>query len=195
MLGFHNIHRFRFSTALLSFLFLPFWLTVSASQWLVQLSYPFSLLRIPILSCLISRAFFYGSHTWISVRFLSSFLVSLPQLFHKCLPFAFAFGLFPYLSSFFRPILFRFRLLGFLLLPFHSFWLYLTVVSPVCDLAFALSLSPFSWTWFLMSSFQVLVLGFLFVSFRSSLFRSHSRSTGVSLWYSLGLVLDFRFST
>ena len=31
----------------------------------------------------------------IAVRFLSPFPVSLPQLFHRCLPFAFAFGLSP----------------------------------------------------------------------------------------------------
>ena len=34
--------------------------------------------------------------TRLSVCFLSSLPVSLPQLFHRCFPFAFAFGLFPY---------------------------------------------------------------------------------------------------
>ena len=35
--------------------------------------------------------------TQLSVCFLSSFPVSLPQPFHWCFPFAFAFGLFPFL--------------------------------------------------------------------------------------------------
>ena len=35
--------------------------------------------------------------TRLSVRFLSPFPVSLPQLFHWCFPFALAFGLFPFL--------------------------------------------------------------------------------------------------
>ena len=37
-----------------------------------------------------------GSRTRLAVCFLSSFLASLPQLFHECLPSAFAFGLFPF---------------------------------------------------------------------------------------------------
>ena len=43
----------------------------------------------------VSRVFFSGSRTRLSVCFLSSFPVSLPQPFHRCLPFAFAFGIFP----------------------------------------------------------------------------------------------------
>ena len=53
-----------------------------------------------------------------AVRFLSPFPDSLPQLFLRCLPYAFAFGLFRFRSTFFRPLLFRLRLLGFLFLPF-----------------------------------------------------------------------------
>ena len=49
----------------------------------------------PVLSSLISHAFLPGSGTQLSVCFLSSFPVSLPQLFHRCLPSAFAFGLSP----------------------------------------------------------------------------------------------------
>ena len=49
----------------------------------------------PSRSSLISHAFAPGSRTRLSVRFLSSFLASLPQLFHECLPSAFAFGLSP----------------------------------------------------------------------------------------------------
>ena len=39
----------------------------------------------PLLSGLVSRAFFPDLCTWLSVSFLSSFLASLPQLFRKCL--------------------------------------------------------------------------------------------------------------
>ena len=48
------------------------------------------------LPSLISHAFLPDSCTRLSVCFLSSLPVSLPQLFHRCFPFAFAFGLFPY---------------------------------------------------------------------------------------------------
>ena len=57
----------------------------------------------PFLSGPISRAFLPGSRTRLPVRFLSSFLASLPQLFHECLPSAFAFGLFPFLPVSFVP--------------------------------------------------------------------------------------------
>ena len=50
--------------------------------------------RLP--SCLISHAFSPASRTRLPVRFLSPFLASLPQLFHECLPSAFAFGLSPF---------------------------------------------------------------------------------------------------
>ena len=53
-------------------------------------------LVFPTLSCLISHAFFPGSRTRHSVCFLSPFPDSLPQLFLRCLPFAFAFGLSPF---------------------------------------------------------------------------------------------------
>ena len=43
----------------------------------------------------ISRACFPDSLTRLPVCFLSPFLASLPQLFHECLPSAFAFGLLP----------------------------------------------------------------------------------------------------
>ena len=57
----------------------------------------FASLAFPVLSDPVSRAFFPGSRTQISVCFLSSFPVSLPQLFHRCFPLAFAFGLSPHL--------------------------------------------------------------------------------------------------
>ena len=57
----------------------------------------------PFLPGPISRAFLPGSRTRLPVRFLSSFLASLPQLFHECLPYACAFGLFPFLPVSFVP--------------------------------------------------------------------------------------------
>ena len=55
--------------------------------------------------------------------FLSPFPDSLPQLFLRCLPRAFAFGLFPSNLLIFRPLLFRFWLLGlcFFLSSFFPF--------------------------------------------------------------------------
>ena len=69
-------------------LFLPFpLLPDSASQWLPQRSaLAFAPAVFPVLSCLVSRAFLPGFGTWLSVCFLSSFPVSLPQPFHRCFP-------------------------------------------------------------------------------------------------------------
>ena len=77
-------------------------------------------LVFPVLPGLVSHAFLPGSRTRLPVRFLSPFPDSLPQLFLRCLPFAFAFGLFPVLSASFRTLLSRFRLFSFLFLPFRS---------------------------------------------------------------------------
>ena len=63
----------------------------------------------------------------LAVCFLSPFLASLPQLFHECLLSAFASCIFRFPSAFFRPLLFRFRLLGLLFLPFRSSRFCLTV--------------------------------------------------------------------
>ena len=51
----------------------------------------------------VSRVFLCGSRTQLSVSFLSSFPASLPQLFHRCLPYALNFRYFPLRSAFFRP--------------------------------------------------------------------------------------------
>jgi len=59
----------------------------------------------PFLSGLISHAFLKGSCTRLPVCFLSSFPASLPQPFHRCLPYAFASGIFHFRSAFFRPLL------------------------------------------------------------------------------------------
>ena len=64
-----------------------------------------TLLSLPWLSPSVPPGFPcfpFGFRTWLSACFLSSFPASLPQPFHWCLPFAFAFGLFPsfcFLSS------------------------------------------------------------------------------------------------
>ena len=86
----------------------------------------------PGLPCLIPRFFVLG----FSVSFLSLFPDSLPQLFLRCLPYACAFGLFPFRSASFRPLLFRFLLLSFPSLPFVSLpcltsWL-VSQVLPLC---------------------------------------------------------------
>ena len=58
-------------------------------------------------------------------------LIRFPQLFLRCFPYALAFGIFRFPSASFRPLLFRFRLLSLLLLPFRTSRLRLTVASPV----------------------------------------------------------------
>ena len=65
----------------------------------------------PFLSDPISRAFLPGSRTRLPVCFLSSFPVSLPQLFHWCFPsfpLSLLFRAFPFPLGFFRPLRFRF---------------------------------------------------------------------------------------
>ena len=105
----------------------------------------------------------------------------------------FRFRAFPFPSAFFRPLLFRFRLLSlcFFLSSFFPF-------------------SPSQWVFFgapfrsrflgLPRSFRpdlscplsrFLVLGFLFVSFRPSLIRSHSCSSGAYLVLSLSVFFPF----
>ena len=55
----------------------------------------FASVAVPVIPGPVSRALFPGSCTRLSVSFLSPFPDSLPQLFLRCFPFAFAFGLFP----------------------------------------------------------------------------------------------------
>ena len=69
---------------LLGLLFLPFRSSrfcLSVASPVLPLRFPF--LAFPVLSSLISHAFFPGSRTRFSVGFLSSFPASLPQLFHR----------------------------------------------------------------------------------------------------------------
>ena len=71
-----------------------------------------------------------------AVCFLSPFPDSLPQLFLRCLLPAFAFRIFRFPFVSFRPLPFRFRLLGLLFLPFCSSRFSLTVASSVLPLCF-----------------------------------------------------------
>ena len=120
-----------------------------------------------------------------TVGFFSFYPASLPQLFHRRSPLNFSLGADAWLLLSFVHFSFSIPLLGFLFLPFHSYWLHFTVVCPAYDSTFILSFSLFTLTWSLMSSFQVPVLGFLFVSFRSILIHSHSCFSGDSLVLSL----------
>ena len=57
---------------------------------------PFGFLAFPLPFHPVSRVSLPFLSTRLSVCFLSSFPVSLPQLFHRCFPFALAFGLSPH---------------------------------------------------------------------------------------------------
>ena len=119
--------------------------------------------------------------------FLSPFLDSLPQLFLKCLPCAFAFGLFP------------FNWLSFVCLfsgsgysaSVSSFPSLLGSASQLlsrCPSLLSLPRFPLSlWPGFPCLPSRFLYSAFLFVSFRSSLIRSHSRSSGAYLLLSLSV--------
>ena len=142
-------------------------------------------LGFPLLSSLISHAFLPGSCTRLPVCFLSPFPDSLPQLFLRCLPHAFAFGLSPS-----DPLSFvRFSSgsgYSASVSSFPTFPVLLHSSFPGAPSPLSLPwLSPFFLTRFPVFSFPVPVLGSLFVSFHPSRFRSHSRSTGASLMLSL----------
>ena len=99
-------------------------------------SSPFSPAWFPVLSIPFSVLSF-------AVCFLSPFPDSLPRPFLRCSLPAFTFRVFRFPSASFRPLLFRFRLLSPLFLPFRSSRFRLTVASPVRPSAFASWLSPF----------------------------------------------------
>ena len=93
--------------------------------------------------------------------FLSPFPDSLPQLFLRCLPLPFGFGLFRFPSASFRPLLFRLRLFSFPVLPFPSSCFRLSVASSVLRFFLSASLlSTFSSARFPVLLFRFLVLGF-----------------------------------
>ena len=97
---------------------------------------PLSLLRFsPFLPARFPVPSFPVLRTWLSVRFLSPYPDSLPQLLVRCFPSAFASGLFPVLSASFRLPLSRFRLLSlcafFSLHPgFPSQWFFPVPIYP-----------------------------------------------------------------
>ena len=77
-------------------LFLPFrasGLRLTVASSVLPFRFHFQVFRVPFLP--VSRDFHSASRTQLSAGFLSPFPISLPQLFHRCLPFAFAFGLCP----------------------------------------------------------------------------------------------------
>ena len=79
--------RFSSGSGYSAFCFFRSLLPGLASQWLFQCpASAFASSAFPVLSCLISHTFFPGFGTWLSVCFLSSFPVSLPQPFHRCFP-------------------------------------------------------------------------------------------------------------
>ena len=111
-------------------------------------------------------------------------LIRFPQLFLRCFPSALAFGLFRFPSGFFRPLLFRLRLLSLCFFLSFSSRFRLTVAYPVLRFRSRFFGSPrSSQPGFPCSLSRFFVLGFLFVSFHPSRFRSHSRSTGASLLF------------
>ena len=133
--------------------------------------------------------------TRLSVCFLSSLLVSLPQLFHQCFPFALALG-----SSPFNPLPFvRFSSGSYYSASASSFplssRLCLTVAFSVRPLRFRFAGFPRSFRpGFPCLLSRFFVLGFLYVSFRPSLIRSHSCSSGAYLVLSLSVFpLPIRF--
>ena len=122
--------------------------------------------------------------TQLSVCFLSRFLASLPQLFHKCLISAFASSF----SSAFRIFIRSASDPLLSLCIFLSLFLPSSPYSGYSVLRFPLSPLFFPFFRFVSSAPSgCLVLGFLFVSFRPSRFRSHSCSTGAYLMLSLSV--------
>ena len=108
----------------------------------------------------------------------------------------FRFRSFPFRSAFFRPLLFRFRLLGlcfflssFFPLPPHSGF-FRCSLSALASWVFSVLSDLVSRVFFPGSSYSA----FLFVSFRPSLPRSHSCSSGAYLVLSLSVFpLPIRF--
>ena len=150
---------FRFLTPAVFAFFRPlqFWVLTTQPLFLPFPFFPIpphsGFLSAPLsLSLLRSSPFFpawFPVHSFpvpvlsFAVRFLSPFPDSLPRPFLRCSLPAFAFRVFRFPSASFRPLLFRFRLLSLLFLPFRSSRFRLTVASPVRPSAFASWLSPF----------------------------------------------------
>ena len=124
-------------------------------------------------------------------------LLRFPQLFRKCFPCAFAFGIFRFPSGSFRPLPFCLRLLGLLFLPFRSLpvsasqWLLRCSVSALASPVFPVLPSLVSRAFFSRFSYSAScsfpfilpgfaptavppVLPFFSASFRPLLFRAFS---------------------
>ena len=130
-----------------------------------------------------------------TVGFLSPFPDSLPQLFLRCLPYAFAFGLSPSASlSFVRSTSGSGYSASVSSFPLSS-RPRLSAACPVRPLRFRFPGFPRSFQpGFPCLLSRLFVLGFLSVSFRPSLIRSHSRSSGAYLLLSLSVFpLPLRF--
>ena len=128
--------------------------------------FPLAVLRLFFrFPCLVSHAASSVLSTRLSVCFLSSFPASLPQLFHRCSPFSvfrLPLGVFPCAYLSFVRLAFRFRLLGFLFLPFPASRFSLSVVPPVrlnLHQSSDLGLSIFPWACY-QPSVPTLVLSF-----------------------------------
>ena len=106
------LHGFCFlsSTSALGFQLLSFCFFISSFPLFLPRSRPSSVSQFrfrfpvfPLPSCLVSHAFRPILSTLLSVCFLSSFPVSLPQLFHRCFPFRSLLRDRYLTSTFFRP--------------------------------------------------------------------------------------------
>ena len=111
-----SVLAIRYSASVSSVLFFP---VLSYSDFSSASVLPFGFTVFHLIFHLVSHISFQVSGTWLSVCFLSSFPVSLPQLFHRCFPLSTSLRLFlcrdclrafHFLSS----VSFRFWLLGFL---------------------------------------------------------------------------------
>ena len=122
------MHNFRFlsSTSALASHYLAsvssvlFFLVLSYSDFSSASSFPFGPDVFRLIIWLVSHSSFQASDTWLSVCFLSLYSDSLPQLFLRWFPYAFAFGTFCFQFTFFRSCSVRFMLFSFLCFPFHS---------------------------------------------------------------------------
>ena len=120
--------------------------------------------------------------SFLSVPFHPSLLRSHSRSTGACL--SLSLSAFPLLLSFLSSTSLPVLTTQSLFLPFLSSCPRLIVASPVLQSSLSvLLLSTFSPAWFPMLLFRFLVLSFLFVSFHPSRLRSHSCSTGASLFH------------
>ena len=102
-------------------------------------------LGFPFLSGLISHAFLPGSCTRLYCSFPFALPVSLPQLFHRCLPSVFTSGIFRFPFAFFRPLSSKLPATQLSVFPFLLFpVLHNSFAFPVPVSSLASSVSPLS---------------------------------------------------